>query len=176
MNEQKITFGDKEISKKDFYSSMQAISLDSVDKSKTIVSKKWKINDSTIKFFIGYLNEDIVRPLCIILPQMSGFIKYFDDGNKIMSFKIENKDIYSKYSDNWKKIKKLLNVKFNSLPIYNEEYIKTKVKIFNGVNNTSFNNNEIPKEKIHYICIAAINIDSVMKIDKKIYPQIYLEQ
>ena len=48
MNEQKITFGDKEISKKDFYSSMQAISLDSVDKSKTIVSKKWKINDSTI--------------------------------------------------------------------------------------------------------------------------------
>ena len=107
---------------------------------------------------------------------MSGFIKYFDDGNKIMSFKIENKDIYSKYSDNWKKIKKLLNVKFNSLPIYNEEYIKTKVKIFNGVNNTSFTNNEIRKEKIHYICIAAINIDSVMKIDKKIYPQIYLEQ
>ena len=74
MNEQKITFGDKEISKKDFYSSMQAISLDSVDKSKTIVSKKWKINDSTINFFIGYLNEDIVRPLCIILPQMSGLI------------------------------------------------------------------------------------------------------
>ena len=53
-----------------------------------------------------------------------------------MSFKIENKDIYSKYSDIWNKNKKLLNVKFNSLPIYNEEYIKTKVKIFNGVNNT----------------------------------------
>ena len=50
-----------------------------------------------------------------------------------MSFKIENKDIYSKYSDIWNKNKKLLNVKFNSLPIYNEEYIKTKVKIFNGV-------------------------------------------
>ena len=78
---------------------MQAISLDSVDKSKIIVSNKWKINDTTIKFFIGYLNEDIIRPLCIVLPQMSGFIKYFNDGNKNMSFKIDNKDIYSKYSD-----------------------------------------------------------------------------
>ena len=69
MSEQKITFGDKGISKKDFYSSMQAISLDSVDKSKIIVSNKWKINDSTIKFLIGYLNEDVIRPLCIIYPK-----------------------------------------------------------------------------------------------------------
>ena len=60
MGEQKITFGDKEISKKEFYSSMQAISLDSIDKSKIIVSNKWKINDTTIKFFNGYLNKDII--------------------------------------------------------------------------------------------------------------------
>ena len=66
MSEQKISFGGKEISKNDFYSSMQAISLDSVDKIKIIVSNKWKINDTTIKFFIGYLNEDVIRPLCII--------------------------------------------------------------------------------------------------------------
>ena len=83
MSEQKITFEDKEISKKHFYSFMQAISLYSVDKCKIIVSNKWKINDSTIKFFIGYLNEDVIRPLCIILPQMSGFVKYF-----IMAIKI----------------------------------------------------------------------------------------
>ena len=66
MSEQKISFGGKEISKNDFYSSMQAISLDSVDKIKIIVSNKWKIIDTTIKFFIGYLNEDVIRPLCII--------------------------------------------------------------------------------------------------------------
>ena len=53
---------------------------------------------------------------------MSSFIKYFEVGNKNMSFKIENKDIYSKYSDIWNKIKKLLNVKFNSQPIHNEEH------------------------------------------------------
>ena len=103
---------------------MQANSLDSVDKSKIIVSDKWKINDTTNKFFIGYLSEDIIKPLCINLPQMSGFIKYFDDGNKNMSFKIENKDIHLKYSDIWNKIKKILKVKFDSLPIQNEEYIK----------------------------------------------------
>ena len=176
MSEQKMTFGDKTISKKVFYSSMQAISLDLVDKSKIIVSNKWKINITTNKCFIGYVNEDIIKPLCIILHQMSGYIKYFDDGGKNMSLKIENKDIYSEYSDIWNKIKKLLNVKFNSLPIHNEEYIKTKAKIFNDVNNTSFTNNEIPKEKNHYFCIAAINIDSIMKIEKKVYPQVYLEQ
>ena len=85
MSEQKITFGDKTISKKDFYSSMQAISLDSVDKSKIIASDKWKINDTSTNFFIGYLNEDIIRPLCIILPQISGFITYFKNDAKNMS-------------------------------------------------------------------------------------------
>ena len=94
MSEQKINFGSKTISKKDFYSSMQAISLDSVDKSKIIVSDKWKINDITSKFFIGYLDEDTIKPLCIILPQMSGFIKYFKNDAKNMSFMAEDKDIY----------------------------------------------------------------------------------
>ena len=95
MSEQKITFGDKEMNKKDFYSSLQAISLDLVDKSKIIVSNKWKINDTTIKFFIGYLNEDIIRLLCITLPQMSGFMKYLKNNAKNMSFMTEDKDIYS---------------------------------------------------------------------------------
>ena len=107
---------------------------------------------------------------------MSGFIKYFKDGGKNMSFKTEDKDIYSKYSEICNKDKKLLGVKFSSPPIYNEEYIKTKVKIFNGVNNTSFTNNEIPREKNHYVCIAAINIDSVLKLEKKVYLQVYLEE
>ena len=88
-------------------------------------------------------------PLCIILPQMSGFIKYFDGGGKNMSFKIEDRDIYLKYSEISNKVKILLGVKFNSPPIHNEEYIKTKVKIFNGVNSTSFANDEIPREINH---------------------------
>ena len=52
----------------------------------------------------------------------------------------------------------------------------TKLKIFNGVNKTTFTGNKLPKEKNHYACVAAIIIDSVLKIDKKVHPQVYLEQ
>ena len=57
--------------------------LNSVDLSKIVVSSKWKINDTKYKYFCGYLNNDIIQRLCVILPQMSGYIKYFDDGEKI---------------------------------------------------------------------------------------------
>ena len=67
---------------------------------------------------------------------------------------------------------KRLNIKFHSQPIYGEKYIKTKVKAFNGVIETVFLDNEILKEKNHCTCIAAINIDCVMKIDKTNYPQL----
>ena len=63
MSSQSITFGDKKVDKKQFYSSRQVISLNSVDTSKIIVSDKWNINDTTSKFFIGYLNEDVIKPL-----------------------------------------------------------------------------------------------------------------
>ena len=53
--------------------------------------------------------------------------------------------------------------------------MKTKVKIFNGAVNTIFSDNKVPKESIHYTCIAAINIDSVIKINKKNHPQIIQE-
>ena len=82
----KIKFGNKKVNKKEFYSSKLAISLDSVDLNKIVVSKKWKINDTTYKHICGYLNNDTVQPLRFILPQMDGYIKYFDDGGKNMSF------------------------------------------------------------------------------------------
>ena len=56
------------------------------------------------------------------------------------------------------------------------KYIKNKVKTFSSMINTLFSGNEIPKERNHYICISAICIDSVLKIDKKSYSQVYFEQ
>ena len=107
---------------------------------------------------------------------MSGFNKYFDNDSKYMSFMTEDNEVYSKYSEIWGKIKKLLGVQFSTNPIRDEKYLTTKVKIFHGVNKTTFTDDKIPKEKNHYVCIAAINIDSVIKIDKTVYPQVYLEQ
>ena len=96
MSSQKIKSGDKEVDKKFFYSSKKAILLDSVDLSKIIVSSRWKLNDTTYKYFCGYLNNDVIHPLCVILPQMNGYIKYFDNGGKNMSFVTDDKKVYEK--------------------------------------------------------------------------------
>ena len=77
MSSQKIKFGDKEVGKKEFYSSKEAILLDSVDLSKIVVSSRWKLNDTTYKYFCVYLNNDVIKPLCVILPQMDGYIKKY---------------------------------------------------------------------------------------------------
>ena len=65
MSLKKLKFGDKEVYKKNFYSSKQAVSSDSVDLNKIVVSKKWKINDTTYKHICGYLNNDTIPPLCV---------------------------------------------------------------------------------------------------------------
>ena len=85
-----------------------------------------------------------------------------------MSFIIKEGRVLIKYNEIWNKIKKKLEMKFNSQPVYDEKYIRTKVKTFNEVVNIIFSVNKIPRESIHYICIAAISIDSVMKIEKRL--------
>ena len=67
-------------------------------------------------------------------------------------------------------------IELNSEPIYDDQYIKTKVKTFSEVVKTLFDGNEIPKEKIEYSCITRISVDYVLKVDRKNYPQVYLEQ
>ena len=184
MGSQKIKFGGKEVDKKKFYSSKEALLLDSVDLSKIVASSRWKLNDTTYKYFCGYLNNDttesssserIINPLCVILPQMNGYIKYFDDGTKNMSFVTDDEKVYEEYDEIWNVVKSLLKLKFAASPIRNDQYILVKLKIFKKKNLTTFNN-IVPIEKNHYICIPAIDIDSVLKIDKKAYPQTYLEE
>ena len=177
MSEQILRFGDIAVNKNEFHASKQAIALDLVNTNEIVVSDKFKHSDDGSKYFIGYLHDDdLIRSLCIILPQMSGYIKYFDNGEKNMSFNVEDETVHLKYTEIWNKIKKSLNRRFHSEPIYDGKYIKTKVKAFSSMINTLFSGNEIPKERDHYICIAAICIDSVLKVDKKHYPHVYLEQ
>ena len=177
MSKQKLVFNDIEVNKKDFYAPKKTIPLNLVNTNNIVISWRIKQNNDTYKYFIGYLHDDdVIKTLCIVLPQMSGNIKYFEDGGKNMSFKIEDEDVYLKYSEIWNKIKSILNVKFHSKSIYDEKYIKTKVKTFNNTINTLFSRKEIPKEIIHNVCISAIFIDSVLRVAKKNYPQVYLEQ
>ena len=149
MSLRKIKFGDKEVYKKKVYSSIQAISLDSVDLNKIVVSKKWKINDTTYKYICGYLNNDTIQPLCVILPQMDGYIKYFDDAGKNMSFVTDDEKIYKKYNEIWEVVKKLLKVDFAVDPVRDDKYLVAKFKIFDRINRTTFSNNSILIERNH---------------------------
>ena len=176
MSLRKIKFGNKEVNKKEFYSSKEAILLDSVDLSKINVSKKWKIDNKTYKYFCGYLNNDFIKSLCVILPQMNGYIKYFDDGGKNMSFVTDDENVYEKYNEIWEVIRNLLNIDFTVYPVRDDIYLVAKLKIFNKINKTTFTNNAIPMERNNYICIPTVDIDSVLKTDKRLSPEVYLEQ
>ena len=152
------------------------MNLKYVEVDKIVVNNKIKGNNETSKVFISYMGEESVKPICIILPQIGGWIKYFENSGKNMSFKIEDDEVYMKYNSICKKVKELLDsIKFYSEPFYDDQYIKTKVKTFIDVVRTLFDG-ETPKERIEYSCIACISVDSVLKVDKKWYPQVFFEQ
>ena len=95
---------------------------------------------------------------------MSGYIKYFENGGKNMTFSIKDDEVWDKYDKIWYAIKDKLGIKFHSKHAYD------------GVIETIFLCNDMPKENIYYTCIAYITIDSVSRIYKKNRPQVYLEE
>ena len=141
-----------------------------------VVSDKFKHNNEGFKYFTGYLEGGIVNSLCMILPQISGYIKYFENGDKNMSFFIKDDEVWEKYDRISDAIKNKLGIKFHSEPVYEYKYFKVKVREFNQVRKTDFLSNDMPKENMHCTCIACITIDSVLKIHKKNHPQVYLEE
>ena len=89
------------LNKKKIHKSKEPIDLLSVDLNQIVVSYKFKHNDEGFKYFIGYLEVEIVKSLCIILPQMHGYLKYFENGSKNMSFLIKNDEVWDKYNKIW---------------------------------------------------------------------------
>ena len=176
MTEQTLKFNSIKVNKKQFHKSKQAIDSSSVIVDQIVVSDKFKYSDDGFKYFIGYQKHETVKPLCIILPQMSGYIKYFKNGGKNMSVMIKDDEVLEKYEEIWNVIKNKIDIKFHSEPIYDQTYIKAKVRKFDGAIKRNFLGNGVPKENMHYICITCVTIDSIMKTNKKYCPQVYLEE
>ena len=176
MSEKTLKFSTIEINKKQFHKYNQAIDVDSVTTDKIEVSDKFRHSEEGYKYFIGYQEDEIIKPLCIILPQMNGYIKYFEKGGKNMSFLIKNDEVWEKYENIWDVTKNKLGIKFYSEPIYEKKYLKAKIREFNGDIKTNVLGNGLPKENMYYTCIACITINSVIRINKKNYPQVYLEE
>ena len=107
---------------------------------------------------------------------MNSYINYSENDRNNMSFLVKNNEAWEKYEDIWNVIKNKLNIKFYSQPIYQNKYLKAKVREFNSNIKTNVLGNNVPEENIHYTCIACKSLDSVIKMNKKNYPQGYLEE
>ena len=84
-----------------------------------------------------------------------------------MSFLIKDDELLEKYNEIWEKVKNRIRKEFDSETVYNEKYLKAKIKSYNGKINTNFHNNKIPKEGSQFICLSVILIDSVFRTGKK---------
>ena len=108
---------------------------------------------------------------------MTGYAKKFGE-NAIMSFVVKNKQLLKKYTKIWEEIEGLMKTNFESKPVYGDhgKYIKTKIKMYAGSIITNFHNKKMPKEKAPCKCLSIIMIDSVIRVNKKYYPQTLLEE
>ena len=147
MRGKSINFEDKKINKSNFYKSKKIFNIYDLDVNKVLVSKKESYGTkNSLKYFIGYNDVDVIRPLRIKLPQIIGYIKNFDS-NKTMSFNVDDNKLLKKYNKIWEKISNLMNIEFDSKPVYgdNDKYIKTKIKMYEDRVNTNFQSKKVPK-------------------------------
>ena len=102
--------------------------IDNIDVNKIIVSNKIYFGND-FKNFIGYKNAKKNRPLCIFPPKMSTNRRDFDK-SKCMSFLIKDEKLLEKYNEIWRKVSSIIKKEFDSNPLYNEKYQKTKIKVY----------------------------------------------
>ena len=106
---------------------------------------------------------------------MSAYRRDFDK-TKCMSFLIKDEKFVEKHNEIWKKVSNIVKKEFDSNPVYNEKYIKTRIKLYNGKINTNFHNNKITKEGSQCICLSVILIDSVYEKDNIDYLLVFFEK
>ena len=170
MSEKKLKFDNIRLNKKEFHKSKQPINLDFINTGQIVIFDKFKHSDYGFKYFIGYKEGEIIKPLCVVLPQMSGYIKYFENGGKSMSFVIKDDDVLDKHNESCGRIKGELSIKFRSRPIFDKKYIKAKVREFKP----NLLGDEKSKENMRYTCISCILLweclysDFVMRMEKRV--------
>ena len=136
MNTNNINFDDKKIKKREFYQNKKAFHIDNINVNKILVSKKEPYGTkNALNYFIGYNDNDVIRSLCLRLPQMTGYFKKFNE-NAAMSFRVNNnnnnnKQLLRNYSKISEEIEKLIKITFESKTVYGDDdkYIK-KIKIY----------------------------------------------
>ena len=140
------------------------------------------VKNNSFIYFIGYNVDDVIRPLCIKLPQVVGYVKHFNDGKtiiKTMCFNVTDKKTIKKvYQNMGKKTSSLLSKEFDSDPVYgdNDLYIKTKTKQYGEKINTNFHKKGIARENAACRCLSLIMLEYVHRMNNKYNPQTFLEE
>ena len=188
MSERSINFDDKKIKKSDFYKNKnkKVFNIDDIDVDKILVSKKEAYGkNNSLLYLIGYNDNDVIRPLCLRLSQMTGYINEFNNKNKnentitiTMFLRVKDKQHFKKYNKIWrKKIERLMSIDFESKPFYGDDddkYIKTKKRTFEDSIITNFHYKKMPKEKVPCKCLSIIMLDSVLKAYEMYDPPTFL--
>ena len=143
------------MNKSNFYKNKKLFKIEDTDIDNILVSKKESYGTkNSHKYFIGYKDDDVIRPLCIKLPRMIGYVKCFDS-NKTMSFKVSDDKLLKTYNRIWERVSSLMNIGFDSEPVYddNDKYIKTKIKLYRDKVNTNFQGKKKYQKKMHHISV-----------------------
>ena len=151
MSGKNIVFNDEKIKKSKFYKNKKLFKIDNIDINKILISKKEAYSKkSSIKYFIGYSDNDTIRPLCIKLPQMIEYVICFDS-NKRMSFKVIDNKLLKNYTKIWERVSHLMNIEFDSEPVYgdNDKCIETKIMSHGDKINTNFQGKKYQKKMHH---------------------------
>ena len=178
MSGKNINFDDKKIKRSSFYKNKKINNIEDIDVNNILVSKKDPCGTKNFhKHFTGYNDNDNIRPLCIRFPQMTGFARKFNE-NSTRSFIVKDKKLLKQYSKIWETIEGLMKITFKSKPVYGEDvkYIKTKTKAYAGNITRNFYNKKMSKERAPCKCLSIIIVDSLIKTNKKYYPQTLLEE
>ena len=179
MSGKNIRFNEKKINKGNFYKNKKLFNIYDIAVNKILISKKEPYGKKiSFKYFLGCNDDgDVIRPLCIKLSKMIGYVKCFDS-NKTMSFKVNDNRPLKMYTKIWEKVSSLMDIKCDSESVcgHNDIYIKTQIKSYGDKVNTNFQGKNIPKENASYKCFSLIMLDSVIRVNKKYYPQTLLEE
>ena len=120
-------------------------------------------------------NDHKVTPLHVMLPKTSTYVKSYDGQTKWMYFLIEDDDLLKIYDTTWDKASVDIKKEFDCEPVYNKEFLKTKIK-YHGDEVTDFYDKKIPKVYSNHTCLAVISLNSALKADENYYPQVFLTE
>ena len=170
-----VKSGGREIAKVRFYAAKRPIKTWDVNVGNIVISKLVKTKTNS-KYLIGYLDETI-RALILKMPKMTGYVMTFkveEGNNKLMPFRIDNGKLLEKYKAIWTRIEDFKNIKLNALPVYDDRYIKTKIRTFGNKVYTNFCGLTVPEDDIQCGSFTIFSIDSLLVYNKKYYLQVYL--